>query len=203
MIDPFNITNYNRTDYELEEFFLFCLSVAGKKATMIAQKLDDFLIHTRHPDAFFKTPFSWLSYLHSQNGNGPMIRQQLERVKMGKYELLTKGFEASIKKGTTWFRTATADMIAQEIPGAGYKTSRFFVLHSRENANVAVIDTHMLKYLKHIGAANVPDGIPTGNEYLRLEAILLAEAKSKNMKMADFDLAIWSHYASKGQTLLP
>lgn len=31
------------------------------------------------------------------------------------------------------------------------KTSRFFLLHSRENIKVAVLDTHIIKWLSHIG----------------------------------------------------
>ncbi|MNK44132.1 hypothetical protein D3C87_628550 [compost metagenome] len=61
----------------------------------------------------------------------------------------------------------------------------------------------MLKYLKHIGAPNVPDSIPNGPDYLRLEKLLLAEAAKKKLAMADFDLAIWSHYAGGGVTPLP
>ena len=43
MIDPYNITNYNRTQNELEEFLLFCIVVAGKTAYIQSRKLDEFL----------------------------------------------------------------------------------------------------------------------------------------------------------------
>jgi len=39
MIDPYNITKYNRTDWELEEFALFCILVTGKRADYIAKQL--------------------------------------------------------------------------------------------------------------------------------------------------------------------
>lgn len=203
MIDPFNITNYNRTDVELEEFWLFCLAVAGKKATMMAEKVDEYLRPIHSKESIFKTPFELINYQSLGFGAGSALDLSLRAVKMGKYALLKKGFEESAKKGNSWFRTASAEDIRQNITGAGYKTSRFFTLHSRQNEQVAVIDTHMLKYLNHIGAPNVPSGIPVGPDYLRLEAILLAEAKKKKMAMADFDLAIWSHYAGGGVTPLP
>lgn len=40
MIDPKNITNFDRTDNELEEFALFAIAVAGKSAKTIAPALD-------------------------------------------------------------------------------------------------------------------------------------------------------------------
>lgn len=203
MIDPFNITDYFRNNYELEEFWLFCLAVAGKSATQMAKKVDDFLEPVRSPKQVFPSPFTWICYMYSQFGGRIHVDNHLRAVKMGKYNLLTAGYVESAMKGVDWFRTASADDIAREIPGAGFKTSRFFVLHSRVNANVAVIDTHMLKYLTHIGVQNVPKSIPTGAKYLALEKILLAEAAKKQMAMADFDLAIWSHYANKGTSPLP
>jgi hypothetical protein len=203
MIDPYKITNYNRTDDELAEFWLFCLAVAGKKATMIAKKVDDFLEPARRPNQIFKGYFSWLHYMANTGGCGSQLMHQLHSVKMGKYTLLERGYAESAAKGIDWFRTASAEDIRKDITGAGYKTSRFFTLHSRANEQVAVIDTHMLKYLNHIGASNVPAGIPNGPDYLRLEKVLLAEAAKKNLTMADFDLKIWSHYASNGATPLP
>lgn len=203
VIDPYKITNYNRTDVELETFWLFCLAVAGKKATMMADKVNKFLQPVVAPGQLFPTPFSWISYMSNSGSVGSSLSHVLRETKMGKYKLLEAGYAQSAAKGTSWFRTASAEDIRKSITGAGYKTSRFFTLHSRANENVAVIDTHMLKYLKHIGAPNVPAGIPNGPDYLRLESLLIAEAQQKGLTMADFDLKIWSHYASNGASPLP
>jgi len=43
MINPTTITNYNRTQSELEEFLMFSIMVAGKSAKQTAQKLNQFL----------------------------------------------------------------------------------------------------------------------------------------------------------------
>jgi len=43
MIDPSNITNFDRTDGELEEFALFAPAVAGKTADVQASKVNELL----------------------------------------------------------------------------------------------------------------------------------------------------------------
>ena len=53
MIDPFKITNFKRTDEELEEFWLFCLCVAGKTASIVANLHNDFLTGTRYQGSPF------------------------------------------------------------------------------------------------------------------------------------------------------
>ena len=43
MINPAEVTNYNRTQSELQEFLLFCINVAGKKSSIEAPKLEVFI----------------------------------------------------------------------------------------------------------------------------------------------------------------
>ena len=40
MIDPQNIVRYDYTDNELQELIVFCVCVAGKKASVIAPRVD-------------------------------------------------------------------------------------------------------------------------------------------------------------------
>ena len=56
VIDPFNITNYNRTETELQVFWLFCIMVAGKNAGQTATKLTNMLKDM----PFDAMPFDWL-----------------------------------------------------------------------------------------------------------------------------------------------
>lgn len=187
-VDPFVITDFNRDDDQLAALFVFCCCVAGKKATMISRMVHEFLTdcgYTGGP----------IQRLTSMAADGT-LDANLRRARLGKYALLTRCFETMVSDPTFNLRTSQpADL--ERLPGVGHKTSRFFVLHSRPNARVAVIDTHILKYLRAIGAESVPDSIPTGKHYLRLEKIMLAEADRLEMDMADFDLKIWSWHASK------
>ena len=186
IVDPFNITNTNRTEEEKEAFLLFCVCVAGKKATMISEKLAHFLAL----DESTKSPFQKVKNMINSN----ILQKNLKEVKMGKYKLLENAFTIIVNSKLN-LNTVTPEEL-ETIPGVGKKTSRFFILHSRENANVAVIDTHILKYLNSIGV-DAGKLIPTGKRYDELEQIMLNESRKANMTPADFDFKIWSWYASK------
>ena len=58
-IDPYNITNYSRTEEELQLFLLFCIVVAGKTAYIQAEKLEQFLcsVNERLMMPEFVSPF--------------------------------------------------------------------------------------------------------------------------------------------------
>jgi len=186
IVDPFNITNTNRTNDEKEAFLLFCVCVAGKKATMISEKLANFL----SLDSSVSSPFQKVRNMIAENS----LTENLKKVKMGKYSLIENAFTIIVNSSLN-LNTVTPEEL-ETVPGVGKKTSRFFILHSRENANVAVIDTHILKYLNSIGV-DAGKSVPTGKRYDELEQIMLSESKKMNMSPADFDFKIWSWYASK------
>jgi thermostable 8-oxoguanine DNA glycosylase len=71
------------------------------------------------------------------------------------------------------------------------------LVHSRENARYACLDTHVLKYLRDIGI-DAPKSTPTGKHYTRLETIFLNLADDKQMTPAQFDLWIWNNYSRSG-----
>lgn len=193
MIDAFDVTNFKRTQSELEEYWLFCVAVAGKTATIIAKKINQFL-----SDKYLcETPFDYVRRLNKEG----RLEARMREVKLGKYTNLVPSYTAISAADAPDLRTA-APAEFETIRGVGEKTSRYFILHSRENANVAAIDTHVLKYLKARGYT-VTKGIPKGKAYARLEGYMLAEMAASGMTPADFDLALWSHYASKGKYPLP
>jgi len=193
MIDPYAITNHSRSRAELEEFWVFCLSVAGKKATMMAGKVDEFIAGCGHDG----TPFERIRKLIAED----RLVEEMKRARVGKYALLDKALRATLAEGAPDIESAMpADL--ETIPGVGPKTARFFLLHSRKDIEVAVIDTHMVKYVASLGH-RVPNGVPTGKEYARLERIVIDRARELGMPLDGFDLAVWSHYASGGAHPLP
>lgn len=200
MVDPHNITKFDRTDYELEEFLLFCLAVAGKTAVQIAKKIDDFVrklgsAYMAAEDCWPTNPL-WMirSLTARRTARGDALRATMEAVKLGKYTTLTTGYPAiarDVVSGRLDLRTCTPQEL-ERYPGVGPKTARFFILHSRPGARVAVIDTHMMKFLRSKGC-RVPKTLDSKN-YLRLEKRVLQYADASGKSVADFDLDLWRRY---------
>lgn len=186
MVDAANITNYNLTDFELETTLMFWVLAAGKNGTRAAEitnKLRGFW------NTFSKDISTFRSLMHYD------LEETIDLLK--EYKTGCHNHKAR----TLWqlcredlnLRTCTAEDL-EKIYGIGMKTSRCFIIHSRENAPYAGLDTHMLKYLSSLGY-DVPKNTPSNKKlYLTIEKIVLNLAKEKGMNPAEFDLAVWNKY---------
>ena len=183
-IDPYNITDFNRTEEQLESLILFCLSTAGKTAKVISKALDRFLEHRNN-----KTPFQYITYLDRR---GELL-EKLKEAKLGKYSVLFKGYRELAYSNLDLRKCSIDDL--EKISGIGMKTSRFFIVHSRAGQRYSIIDVHLLKHLKSLGY-DVPKSTPTSRkQYLEIEQIFLKEAKKAGTSVAQFDLEIWNTFA--------
>lgn len=186
MIDAQKITNFNRTDAELEEFILFSVAVAGKTASVISRQLEHFLLMVMGNES----PFAKIRCLLRLG----KLRQYLEKAKLGKYNVLERAYtqlaESDIHLGVCRVEELEA------IYGIGPKTARYFILHSRRNQQLAPLDTHALKFLAGKGY-KVPASTPTGKRYYELEKAFIAEAKKAGKSVADFDLDIWNNSSTR------
>jgi len=193
MITPTNITNYNRTQAELEEFLMFAILVAGKTAKTQADKLHQFLWTSR---VIGVSPFKWLRFLVNYNDSmvesGTLVGR-LKHYKLGQYNRIEKAFRGILK-----FEGRLDTVSGQElesVEGIGPKTSRFFILHSRPNIKVAVLDTHILKFLASKGY-KVPKATPSNKKkYRKIELDFLTECEKAGKNPADMDLEIWKTYS--------
>ena len=193
MIDPTKITNYNRTEAELEEFLLFCIMVAGKNAKQTAKKLDEFLFGTLG----IISPFNWVLSMvdiGKVSENFP-LECAMKRHKLGQYKRLEKAFT-----GILQFKNRLKEVSVEElesVSGIGSKTSRFFVLHSRPNQQLAVLDTHILKWMDAQGY-DVPKSTPPKGRYAIIEKQFLTECAKAGKTPAELDLEIWKSYSQNG-----
>ena len=189
MIDPAKVTNYDRTEAELEEFLLFCITVAGKTAKTQARLLDNFLTSLRsNYGSDITTPFQ----LIYNADNVGCLRSEIEKSRLGQYNRLEKSFRKThdfIGK----LKTITIDEL-ETIPGVGPKTSRFYLLHSRPNQEMAVLDTHILHYMRDNGLTTFTV-TPDKKRYSSVEQAFLNHAKTINKSIADLDLEIWKTYS--------
>lgn len=180
MIDPHKITNFERSDEELLEFWLFTMFVAGKRADVQAHKLGAFIEDIKGLDT--------LSRLKPLE-----VDISLRRVGAGKYKLLNRGIQETLdglREDTNFLRRASVDKLSA-IYGVGPKSSRFFALHSRRDQKVAVLDTHILSYLRAQGV-KAPKSTPSSlRVYNDLEGKFLGLVEKSGLSVAEFDLQIW------------
>ena len=180
MIDPHNITNYNRTTAELEEFLLFAIVVAGKNSQVQARKLSAFLKTVK---AFaIEKGYVFESGDHFANirvaNNNKVLEFALKRVKMGQYDRILKTLQYIITTPVCPYYATFDDLI--KIPGVGPKTANFFLLHSKEDYNEAVLDTHILKWLREIGYDKAPKITPQDPKHYKMWNIVFKnEAKRR------------------------
>ena len=194
MIDPYKITNYNRNQYELEEFLLFCIVVAGKTAYIQAQKLNDFLVsvNTRLCMPEYINPFQSLKSAE-QHG---ILMEEIQKAKLGQYKKIYAGFKYISEHNLDLTKTTTEQL--ELVPGIGMKSSRFFLLHSDETYkdNIAILDTHILKFIKENIDNRAPKSTPTIRvTYKYWEDVFLYWCELNNKNVADFDLEVWKSYA--------
>ena len=192
MIDPTKITNYNRTEAELEELLMFAILVAGKTAKQQAKKLDEFLSIKKNLGLTEDTtPFDFLEYLIAND----MLSSLMMGHKLGQYKRLTFAFIGILKfKGN--LKNVSINEL-ESVRGIGSKTARFFALHSRPNQRLAVLDTHILKWMYSQGY-DVPRSTPPKNKYSIIEKDFLTECDKAGKTPADFDLEIWKSYSQNG-----
>lgn len=188
MIDPKNFTDYNRTRGELEEVLLFSIAVAGKTAESTARYLEDFLSLNRKE---FETPFETLGRLKRLG----RLSEAIKNSSLGKHTILSKSFSELVDRRLNLRTCKLSDLL--EIHGIGPKTARMFLLHTRKNQNYAVLDVHILAYLRDQGV-DAPKQTPTSKKrYETLEAKFLTLAKESGHTVADFDLQIWNQRSRK------
>jgi thermostable 8-oxoguanine DNA glycosylase len=181
MIDPNNITKYDRSDKELLEFWLFCILVAGKKSSWAANKVEE-LNKVFSIDVMFQL-------------DKPLIKNMLMLCNVGQYERISNAIHES--KSIDLRKVGFTELM--QIKGIGPKTAAFFLTHSRENESIAVLDTHILKYIRVKGYA-APKSTPQDlNKYKELGLLFLSLSAQEfpNMTLAERDLHIWKTYSNK------
>jgi len=191
-VNPTDITDFNRDTNQLESFWLFCMFVAGKNSDYASRCLTR-LIHAAKlgQDIGEEGVFNYFKSI-GQVG----VHNALVASKVGQYVRLTKGIMQSLDLD---LRTCTLDDLLA-IHGVGNKTARFFLLHTREGCDYAVLDTHILAWLRDNGVEDAPKNTPTCSEkYKELEKKFryLSRLYYPYLSDAQIDLVIWSERSGR------
>lgn len=188
MIDPAKVTNYNRTQYELEEFILFCINVAGKKSAIEAPKLEVFIERAKNITKE-TTPFNCIRKLIKLG----RLNEIMHWAKLSPYAQRYNSYVAVAKIKD--LQTVTLNRLLQ-VSGIGLKTARFFLSHSREDFDEPMLDTHILRFLRDQGHADAPKSTPSNeNTYRYFANIFKNIARQLGKSVTDLDLEIWKQYS--------
>ena len=187
LIDPKNITNYNRTDVELQSFWIFCILVAGKNSDTTARLVTKLL-----KDRGDKTPFEFIKSLQLVK-----LHEYIKVCKTGQYDRVRKALYFSAKLD---LRTCTRDDL-MDVYGVGPKTARFFLLHSREFCDEVVLDTHILNWMRvRCDIKDAPKNTPqVAEKYAKYAGLCkyLMETHYPGLTLAQADLMIWTEMSGR------
>jgi endonuclease III len=194
MIDLTKVPFYDQNTEWLEEFALLAIAVAGKTAVVVAPRMDRLLkdLYTYHniqpPDPFFAI----------RHETQAALQLHLMNYGIGCYLTKGKAMNELARSGIDLHSCTVHDL--EQLYGIGPKTARFIVLHTRRNERYAVLDTHILKHLSHIGH-HVPRTTPSSDrKYREVERLFLKEADAAGMSPAEYDAWVWNSYSRKAKS---
>lgn len=190
-INVFDIIDYERNQNELERYILFAICVAGKTAIVQEKALRDFLMLSEE-----YSPFEAIRGMIKQG----TFEIYLKESKLGQYTKLSKAFRQLVNSNINLETCTVEDLEA--IHGVGPKTARFFLTYTRPDQQYAVLDTHILRFMREKLYIDTPKSTPTGNKYKQLENKFLEYAKTTGKSIPVLDLEIWTAYSTKQNDLL-
>lgn len=195
MIIPTAVTKYDRCTLELLEFAIFCVCVAGKNSDQTAKKVD-----ALWNDADFFAGL-WGQVLLRPSNDAchelyvDFIKQKLQKHKVGQYQRLSRVIFWLNQQRFNLNHVRFNELV--DIKGIGPKTAAFFILHTRRDAVVPVIDTHICKYMAEKDFdMRVTSSLP---KYLENARLVVSAIKHDfpHMTLAEADLTIWKKYSGR------
>lgn len=192
VIDPKQVTKYNRTQGELELFWLFCIMVAGKNSDTVSKKLATMM---KPAECSNMTPFEYLRWIDGREKEFGGIEGWLRHHKAGQYNRLCKAFKGSLTLNLR--KCLLSDLL--DIPGVGQKTARFFLLHTRKSTPYVILDTHILRWLRQ-WEKTAPKVTPqSAGQYELWSRIAYdyIEHYYPDKTMAEADLTIWKEMSGR------
>lgn len=171
--------NYCRTEEELQFFVLFAVAVAGKKAKNIIKALNDF-VEIGRKETNETLPFEIIKKIN--------LKEAIVKSRLGQHNKLYKAYNQIAYSGIDLKTCLVEDL--EKIHGIGKKSSRFFMIYNRKDVKYAVLDRHILSYLREQGFA-VPKNTPVGKKYDEIEKMFIKHARNLKVSVADLDLMIW------------
>ena len=190
-IDYKKPTKFNRSVSDLIEFLLWTTCTPGKSSEEITPKFNALCVEHSPLDVIRK-PID-------------EIKSILKDFKIGQYVRISKAWDSIGKDCINGQRIISGKFLKHAprdhftiIEGIGMKTASFFVMSNRKWAEVATLDTHILKWLdREFPIFDIPKVTPTNKHtYIQVETLFLGAAKHFDMTCAELDLAIWKEFSN-------
>lgn len=182
------MTAKEHTQYDLEALFLLALLVAGKTGRVMQRILDRFLSNAKGEE----TPFEYIQRLLKQGGR-KRLHERLATARTGMY---TKVIDcmAELFRQELDIRVCSIDEL-ETLPGVGPKTSRFFIAYSRPEIRVAILDIHIMRFMRDHGI-DTPNQTPQNRKrYAELETQYLELADRLGIHPTKLDDDVWQERA--------
>ena len=188
MINPAEVKNYNRTQFELEEFLLFGINVAGKKSSIEAPKLERFLRGARQLEV---TPFEWIRLLIKDGS----LLDSLNANRISPYRMRYNSYIDVVKLGD--LSKVTLDELEEQVRGVGLKTARFFLSNTRADFDEPMLDTHIMSWFRDQGHTDAPESTPQNEKVYAFWANIFKKyAKQLGQSVRELDIQIWKEYSN-------
>lgn len=188
VVNPKDITHYDRTDAQLQTFWVFCILVAGKNSDTTSRLVHRLLTNLRTDG---ETPFEKLKGLGELDLHNILVANRV-----GQYGRIKR---ALLESAQLDLRTCTRQDLLN-VHGVGPKTARFFLLHTREFCEEIVLDTHILRWMRDVCGVPAPKNTPQNiMEYddLARQCRYLMEVHYGDLTLAQADLLIWTKMSGR------
>lgn len=189
MINPTEVTNFNRSQAQTEQFALFAILVAGKNSDVAAKKLEEICFKVFQESDGRRDVLTWIIENHEH-------RHEIQDF----FKSHNTGQHTRIGTHIDKMRFEIKKKILLKLPvevlekKMGPKTARFFMLHSIKDCECIPLDTHILSWMRDNGA-DVPSATPKpGKRYREIEEECLAMFKEllpEGKSVAEKDLMVW------------
>lgn len=167
---------------ELQYMFLLALMVAGKNAKVVRASLDRLLRPTKRTG---ELPFDYLKRTQDEG----LLDSYLHACRTGQYTKITKCLNTLFAEPLD-LRTCSVDDL-EDLPGIGPKSSRFFLMYTRPGYRCAVLDVHILRFMREHGI-DAPEHTPQNRStYKKLEREYLRLAERLGVDPTELDDAVW------------
>lgn len=134
----------------------------------------------------------------------PYIRFPRQKaVRLHSFKRISKGFIKILRKEFTLDSNEKLRQgLVDRVSGMGYKAASHF-LRNLGVQDLAIIDTHILKYRPYFMPENLKEVLPTSQKnYLLLEKYFRLWAKELNLSVAHLDWLIWCKESGNDVTAL-